>query len=368
MKVLAWLSFASVVLLLGILLMVRGPAPTVASPTRDLTSTPPTNDAAVFLFDPFAETYVFTYTLPPGSGSMVWDVATSVDGEWQDVWFTEPDLDLLHHLVYTDTHDYAVESHPLPPGSYPLNLLLVGNEVWLTLPGRNRIGRFHKTTRTWAEYELPTADAYPADLTLASDGSVWFTEMWADKLGRVTRGSQPTVEEYDIPALEGGRPYGIAWLNKGIYVAQTVNDVLTRYNPSTGQWINIRGVTASVPDHPFRLAVEGARVWATERSGNRITFFEYGTYSVALPYEVEPAGSMPMDLVLGGDGRIWFTQWGAGRIGALDVSPTGAQREYFSLPGEGRAPGGIATNPAGKLWITASGYYRLHLPLVMDSF
>jgi len=73
---------------------------------------------------------------------------------------------------------------------------------------------------------VPTANSYPADLDRAPDGSIWFTEMKANQIGRlvVTSTSNYSFVEYFSSTLAGGRPYGIVAVGSSVYFAQTAND------------------------------------------------------------------------------------------------------------------------------------------------
>ena len=70
----------------------------------------------------------------------------------------------------------------------------------------------------------------------------------------------------------------------------------------------------------------------------------------------------PTDITPGPDNRMWFTEWGAGRIGAINLDGSGLQ--VFTLPG-GQQPGATTTvsdqpeaivaGPDGNLWTTVQG-------------
>src|SRR5438445_9203361 len=65
-----------------------------------------------------------------------------------------------------------------------------------------------------SEIAIPTANASPYEIAAGADGSVWFTESRAGKIGRVLSSSAPggsgfTVREYPIPT-PAAAPHGIA--------------------------------------------------------------------------------------------------------------------------------------------------------------
>src|SRR4051812_41437306 len=45
-----------------------------------------------------------------------------------------------------------------------------------------------------------TPNAELADIVRGPDGKLWFTEKTANKIGRVTPGNPPVIDEFDLPA------------------------------------------------------------------------------------------------------------------------------------------------------------------------
>jgi streptogramin lyase len=60
-------------------------------------------------------------------------------------------------------------------------------------------------------------------------------------------------------------------------------------------------------------------------------------------------GASPYDIVAGPDGNLWFTDFGANKIGR--ITPTGSVSEY-SIPTPSSGPQGITLGPDGNLWFT----------------
>src|SRR5690348_14234405 len=60
---------------------------------------------------------------------------------------------------------------------------------------------------TIREFDLPTPDARPHDPAAAPDGSLWFTEQKANKLGRLDPQSG-NMREYPLPTPDSG-PHGL---------------------------------------------------------------------------------------------------------------------------------------------------------------
>jgi hypothetical protein len=63
------------------------------------------------------------------------------------------------------------------------------------------------TSGTITEYPVPTANSGPYFIAAGSDGSLWFTEIRADKVAKMT--TSGTITEYPIPT-PNSEPAGIA--------------------------------------------------------------------------------------------------------------------------------------------------------------
>lgn len=335
-------------------------------------------DSYLYLFDANSGDFVYTFTIPSLGASVV-DVDVVPGVSHTNVWFTAPGTDQLGHLVYTDTDSYVYRVHDLPKGSYPLNLEVVDEFVWFTMPRRNRIGRLSVDSGKVDEFEVPTEDSFPADLAVASDGSVWFTQKHADQLARLTvdGSGEATFSEYQGPTMMGGRPYGVSLEEilisnetiEAVFVAQTNNDRVTRFLPDSESWLDFYNPSGSggaqlIPNEPYKLAFgPNGRLWGTGRAGNAIYGFGYGTYAIVLNYALTPANSAPHSLVVDTGGRIWFTQYAAGQLGRLTLGSP-AIRDYFPLPKDGLSPTGVDLGENGGVWVLATRVHRVFLPII----
>jgi streptogramin lyase len=64
------------------------------------------------------------------------------------------------------------------------------------------------------------------------------------------------------------------------------------------------------------------------------------------------ANSLPDAITVGPDGNLWFTEYGANKIGRFN--PTTNTFAEFTLPTSGAGPEGITAGPDGNLWFTES--------------
>src|SRR5690242_1348030 len=92
---------------------------------------------------------------------------------------------------------------------------------------------------TIREFDLPTPDARPHDPAAAPDGSLWFTEQKANKLGRLDPQSG-NVREYPLPTPDSG-PHGLVADGEGnIWFTANSKGYLGRLDPRTGKVVEFK--------------------------------------------------------------------------------------------------------------------------------
>ncbi|HSR85908.1 MAG TPA: PHB depolymerase family esterase [Streptosporangiaceae bacterium] len=240
-------------------------------------------------------------------------------------------------------------------------------------------------------FQLPTAHAEPFDVATGSDGSVWFTEFAADKIGRITPAGKLT--EFRVPS-PGAEPYQItAGAHGTMWFSEYNTTKIGRASPSgqisefqiprpsyggtamTGSaggqvlaadpagFVDVVSATGvmtrikvpSVLGLPFAIARLGnGDVWLSELTG----FYEFSrhllrfpagsgrpTLTVTLPSPLSDV----VALAAGTGGSAWFADFGNGDIG--EVHPDGR----LSVFGIGDPFGGlsdIARGPDGAMWFS----------------
>ena len=133
------------------------------------------------------------------------------------------------------------------------------------------------------------------------DGNLWFTEVVANKIGRMTTAG--TVSEYPLPTA----------------------------------FAQPRGITAG-PD---------GNLWFTEGPVGKIGKI---TTAGAITEFTLPANSYPYAISVGPDGNLWFTQFAYASIGRIT---TAGVSTVFPLPLAAETlTVGIATGPDGNLWLS----------------
>src|SRR6478735_6903353 len=130
-------------------------------------------------------------------------------------------------------------------------------------------------TGTFTEFSLPNPGSGPTTISIAPDGTLWFTESAGNRIGRMAPDGS-NLKEFALP------------------------------NPNSSPRI-------------IALGSDG-NMWFSEHTGNRIgRITPEGTIS---EFPIPTPDSMPRAIALGSDGNIWFGEFGGGKIGR--ITPAGA--------------------------------------------
>jgi virginiamycin B lyase len=133
------------------------------------------------------------------------------------------------------------------------------NALWFTLNQRNAVGRLTLSGKLTVR-ELPTAAAGPVGITATHDDAVWFTEILADKLGRIPM--DEAIQEMALP----GKPHAVvADPDDGVWVSLWGADQIARVSGDGSEVITIDLPPGSEP-HGVAIGADGAP-WIALESG-----------------------------------------------------------------------------------------------------
>lgn len=251
------------------------------------------------------------------------------------------------------------------------SLVTLGSDgnLWIYDSSAKKIIRWSASGES-SGFALPTSNAILWDMTLGPDGNVWGAESNVKKLGRIT----PDGAITEFPVTSGRQPEFIAaggdgnvWfaesqsLSNGMpptyFVARisTADDSIKEFPALTGQgringgmvtgadgnlWVLWAGGGGTSPNKIIRVNTEGTatgfnlpastdlnsllgkpvlgpdgNVWfAYANNIARVT--PAGTVTV---YPVPTANARPLELAIGTDGNLWFSELEGKRIGQLVV-------------------------------------------------
>jgi virginiamycin B lyase len=210
------------------------------------------------------------------------------------------------------------------------------------------------------EYLLKVSRCGPAGITTGPDNALWFTEFWADNIGRIDPSSH-TVTEYPTNASYS-RPAGITiGPDNALWFTEFNVDSIGRIDPQTHVITEYPVLTSGSSPLCIATGPDNA-LWFTEPQASQIGRID-PTSHVVTEYPVLTSGSSPAGITLGPDNALWFTEAQASQIGRIDPT-THVVTEYPTLTSNS-GPAGITKGPDGAVWFTEIGYYLVE-PYLSD--
>jgi virginiamycin B lyase len=237
------------------------------------------------------------------AGSRPHDVAPAAEGD--GVWYTAQGSGALGLL---DPSDGTTEHIDLGDGSAPHGVIVGPDGApWITDGGLNAIVRVDPDTEEVETFPLPD-DRPDANLNTAAfdgDGDLWFTGQ-AGIYGRLQLPSEE-MEIFDAPGGPG--PYGIDSTPDGdIYYASLAGSHIASIDLASGEAERIDPPTAG----------QGARrVWSDS------------------------------------EGRIWVSEWNAGKLGRYD--PEAEAWQEYDLPGDNPMAYAVYVDDDDIVWVSDFG-------------
>jgi virginiamycin B lyase len=229
--------------------------------------------------------------------------------------------------------------------------------LWFTERGANKVGRL-APNGTLTEYAVPTANSAPEQITAGPDGHVWFTERYGRKIGRVSQAGGPVAEfalpgygEY--PTAITTRPDGTVWF--------AADDAAATARLGT---ISPTGTATQLATGATRTAITGivggpdGNLWVTQVSaywGDSVAKVSTAGWGSFTNYRLANRSAGPQGITAGPDGALWFTEANANQVARLT---TAGVVTAFGLP-PGSAPQQIVAGPDGALWFTEKGSNKI---------
>ena len=219
------------------------------------------------------------------------------------------------------------------PGGSPQYMTIDHQEkIWITLLGTNRVVEYDPTAKTVVNsYAAPATNASLQGITTALDGTIWFAETTAKRLGHII--CQPNscdVTDYGPPAsVEIAFPIQLAVDRGGlVWFTDHGRPQFGSFNPSTGEW-RVFGIgycsESYNPDCPVGLpnAISldsNGTIWFSEHFAGRVADYDPNTRS--LTEYLVPATTIPYVWWISPGPRnlVWFTAFGLGEIGYVNAS------------------------------------------------
>jgi virginiamycin B lyase len=266
-----------------------------------------------------------------------------------------PRLEFLEDRCLPST---LTELPPLPTANAaPTGITRAADgSIWFAEQNANKLGRIG-TNGVMTEYNVPTANSAPQYLTSTPDGNVWFTERYGRKIGRISDAGG-AIAEFAIPGV-GANPTAIATVGSTVWFASADSSATARLGK-----ISSTGTITELPRAATRTTITGivggpdGNLWVTEVSpywGDGIAKVNTAGWGTFTNYMLPNHSAGPQSITVGPDNKLWFTESSGDKIGA--ISTTGMLTEY-ALP-TGSHPQQIVSGSDGALWFTETGSNKI---------
>jgi virginiamycin B lyase len=244
-------------------------------------------------------------------------------------------------------------------GIFQLLLRTARREQWTRKRGRRPVlelleARALLTTIT--EYPTSAKTVVPTAITTGSDGNLWFIEQVGNAIVRLnptTHAMTPFSNGLPAHAILSGitsGPNGALWFTETDLGANAIG-TLDPHN--TGQAIQnfgtANGMTAV--SAPTGIAAAGGFIWFTEPLTDQIGRLDPTTDQIKEYRAPTAMTNLSSQMILGPDGNIWFTEFGA--IGIFNPSTASLIKEVTLPHGSTEQPLSITVGPDGNIWYSA---------------
>ncbi|MBX3025832.1 hypothetical protein KF840_13070 [bacterium] len=201
---------------------------------------------------------------------------------------------------------------------------------------------------------LPLRDEdHAEDITVGTDGKLWFTQPYVDAIGHLDALAFASLN------IANGGPLALArGADDSIWFVDAVRSSIGRIGPQGG----LLQYELGAGHFPVAVAVgPDGTAWFTDIEQDTIGHITAD--GEVIYFSIQPKPSNPQDIVLGPDGNFWFTEYDAGSIGR--ITPMGVIKHFPIAPAAGLGgpriavdvsqPQSLAVGPDGNLWFTDPG-------------
>lgn len=211
------------------------------------------------------------------------------DSSTRLMWFTESMAGKVAS-INVDT-DSIVEYGIPTPNSDPVSITQdKDGSMWFVEQAANKIGTI-SPTGIITEFNIPTNNSGADDITFVEDGNVWFTEPLAGKIGRV-RVPGGSITEFVVP-YANSRPSGI----------------------TEGDTVN-HGYDGK--HDPFKHD-DDDQIWFTDSGVNALSGYKYDKHVFVAPIQIPTSAAGTGAVSYGADNNIWFVEETSDKVGVYHL-------------------------------------------------
>jgi YVTN family beta-propeller protein len=218
----------------------------------------------------------------------------------------------------------------------PTGIAVAPDALWVAHGARGELSRvdpqFGRVTNT---IEVTgTAFGTQSGAVTVDAGAVW--AVYADStLARI----DPTDVRVTGTTFAGSAPAGVVVGSGSVWVANSGDATVSRFNPSTFEEGPLR--SPSVGRRPTGIASGEGAIWVANAGDDNVTRIDPSTYAAT----TIPVGDEPVAIAVG-EGAVWVASAAAGTVSRIDPQ----RNEVVDTIEVGNAPSGIAVGD-GLVWV-----------------
>jgi virginiamycin B lyase len=243
-----------------------------------------------------------------------------------------------------------LQEYPVPAGSHPHDVAPARDgTVWYTAQASGRLGRLDPETGRTEEIPLGEGSA-PHGVIVGPDGAPWITDGGLNAIVRVDPATK-AVRRFPLP---GDRPAvnlntatfdrrGLLWFTGqgGVYGSVDPRSGRLRvFDAPRGA--GPYGITTTPDGEVFYASLAGSHIARVDPTGGGATVLEPPT-----------AGQGARRVWSDSKGRLWVSEWNAGRLGRYD--PAVRRWQEWRLPGERPQPYAVYVDDRDLVWLSDFG-------------
>ena len=202
------------------------------------------------------------------------------------------------------------------------------------------------------EYAVP-AGSHPHDVAPAGDGTVWYTAQATGRLGRLDPETGRTTE---VPLGEGSAPHGVIVGPDGApWITDGGLNAIVRVDPATGA-VRRFPLPDDRPAVNLNTATFDRRgvLWFTGQGG---VYGSVDRRSGSVRVFDAPRGAGPYGITTTPDGDVWYASLAGSHIAGIDLDSGRATVVEPPTPGQGARR--VWSDSKGRLWVSEWNAGRL---------
>ena len=243
-----------------------------------------------------------------------------------------------------------VQEYGVPPGSRPHDVAPAADgTVWYTAQGAGQLGRLDPRTGRTTTVALGRGSA-PHGVIVGPDGAPWVTDGGLDAIVRVDPAGGG-VRAFPLPP---GRPPAnlntAAFDGRGVLWFTGQSGVYGRLDPAVGR-VEVFDAPGGRGPYGITSTPDGS-VYYASLAGSHVARVDTRSGAATVLRPPTP-GQGARRVWSDSRGRVWVSEWNAGRVGVYDPA-TGRWQEW-PLPGERPQPYAVYVDERDHLWLSDFG-------------